>query len=144
MFWVINSIIAGISNAIFQEFGDSYTIYTENVEQGLQEPCFFIVPINPTSRRFLGKRYFRENPFCIQYLTSSDGITEQGLYQTAERLFQCLEGITVTGDLVRGTEVHYEVHDGVLHFFVSYNLFYRETKKEENMAELFEKVLPKE
>lgn len=141
---MINSMIAGISNAIFQEFGEIYTIYTENVEQGLQEPCFFIVPVNPTSRRFWGKRYFKENPFCIQYLTFSERMEERGPYETAERLFRCLEYITVTGDLVRGTEMHYEVHDGVLHFFVSYNLFCREIEKEENMAELIEEVLPKE
>ena len=39
---MINSIIEGISIAINTEFEDVYTIYTESVEQGLKEPCFFI------------------------------------------------------------------------------------------------------
>ena len=39
---MINSIIEGISASLNAEFGDDYTIYTENVEQGLKEPCFFI------------------------------------------------------------------------------------------------------
>lgn len=37
---MINSIIEGISTSLNAEFGDDYTIYTENVEQGLKEPCF--------------------------------------------------------------------------------------------------------
>ena len=64
---MINSIIESISISLNAEFGDEYTTYTESVEQGLNEPCFFVFCINPTDRLFLGKRYFRENQFCLQY-----------------------------------------------------------------------------
>ena len=64
---MINSIIESISISLNAEFGDEYTTYTESVEQGLNEPCFFVFCINPTDRVFLGKRYFRENQFCLQY-----------------------------------------------------------------------------
>ena len=53
---MINSIIRAISVSLNNEFGDNYTIYTETVEQGLKEPCFFISCINPTNNLFLGKR----------------------------------------------------------------------------------------
>ena len=53
---MINSIIEGISIAINTEFGERYTIYTESVEQGLKEPCFFISCLNPTSKVFLGEQ----------------------------------------------------------------------------------------
>ena len=39
---MINSIIEAISIALNAEFGDDYTTYTEEQEQGLKEPCFFI------------------------------------------------------------------------------------------------------
>ena len=39
---MINEIIASISEAILTEFGAGYKISTEPVEQGSQEPCFFI------------------------------------------------------------------------------------------------------
>jgi len=40
-----------------------------------------------------------------------------------------LEYITlINGDLVHGTEMHYEVIDGVLHFFVNYNLFVKKAE----------------
>lgn len=40
---MINSIIESISISLNAEFGDEYTTYTESVEQGLNEPCFFCV-----------------------------------------------------------------------------------------------------
>lgn len=125
---MINSIIESISISLNDEFGDEYTTYTESVEQGLKEPCFFVFCINPTNRIFLGKRYFRTNQFCLQYFPAHRDRAKEECNAVAERLFSCLEYITVTGDLVRGTKMKYEVADGVLNFFVNYDMFvYKET-----------------
>ncbi|WP_334295846.1 phage tail terminator family protein, partial [Clostridioides difficile] len=43
---MLNNIIDGISIKLDKSFGESYTIYSEDVEQGINEPCFFIVPLN--------------------------------------------------------------------------------------------------
>lgn len=120
---MINSIIESISISLNAEFGDEYTTYTESVEQGLKEPCFFVSCIHPTNRVFLGKRYFRENGFCIQYFPADKDRTKEECHAAAERLYSCLEYITVTGDLVRGSKMNYEVADGILNFFVNYDLF---------------------
>ena len=120
---MINSIIESISIALNAEFGDDYTIYSESVEQGLKEPCFFVFCLNPTTKLFLGKRYFRENQFCLQYFPADKDRAKEECNAVAERLFSCLEYIIVTGDLVRGTKMKYEVVDGVLNFFVNYDLF---------------------
>lgn len=120
---MINSIIESISISLNAEFGDEYTIYTESVEQGLNEPCFFVFCVNPTSRIFLGKRYFRENQFCLQYFPTDKERAKEECNTVAERLFSCLEHVTVTGDLVRGIKMRYEVVDGVLNFFVNYDMF---------------------
>ncbi|WP_334293833.1 phage tail terminator family protein, partial [Clostridioides difficile] len=45
---MLNNIIDGISVKLDKSFGESYTIYSEDVEQGINEPCFFIVPLNPS------------------------------------------------------------------------------------------------
>ena len=37
-----NDIIDGVSIKLNELFGEKYTIYTNNVKQGLQFPCFFI------------------------------------------------------------------------------------------------------
>lgn len=120
---MINSIIESISVAINAEFGDRYKIHREAKRQGLTEPCFFIQCLNPTEKLFFWKRYFRRNQFCIQYFSENKFNRNQECHAVAERLFSCLEWLDVGGDPVMGTEMKYEVDDGILHFFVNYDLF---------------------
>jgi hypothetical protein len=130
---MINKIIDGISVAINSEFGDPYEIYTEFIKQGLNEPCFSILCLNPTRKQVLGKRYFRKNMFCIHYFPSSDE-KQSECHAVTERLMDVLEIITVDGDLCRGTEMHGEVVDGVLSFFVNYDMYvYKEKAAEPSM-----------
>lgn len=119
---MINAIIESLSITLNAEFGDRYKNYREEKKQGLEEPCFFIQCLNPTQKLFLGKKYFRNNLFCIQYFPETEHTTEE-CFEIGERLFECLEYLTVNGDSVRGTKMHYEVVDGILHFFVNYDMF---------------------
>lgn len=140
----INSIIEAVAAALKEKFGDKYTVYAEEVKQGLNEPCFFISCINPSDRQLLGNanrhflatRYFRENRFCIQYFPAdpNNGRTES--YDAAEELFGCLEEITVEGSPLRGTKMDFEYTDGILSFFVSYNFFVYKTREPVLMGEL--------
>ena len=134
---MINEIIDGISIAINAEFGDNHEIYTESMGQGLKEPCFSIICLNPIVEQFLGKRYFRANQFCIHYFPASKE-RQFECNEVIEKLYGVLEYITVAGDIIRGTDMHCEVVDGVLSFFVNYDMFvYSNTVKEESM-ETFE------
>lgn len=122
---MINKIIDGISAALDAEFNttaDGYEIYTENIKQGLSEPCFSIVCLNPRMEQFLGKRYFKQNQFCIHYFPKADEKNYESL-MVIERLFDCLELITVNGDLCRGTGMNVEMADGVVSFMVNYDMF---------------------
>lgn len=139
----INSIIESISISLNAEFGDDYVIYAEAVEQGLKEPCFFVSCLNPTNRLFLGRRYFRENQFCIQYFPANKDRIKEECNAAAERLFSCLEWITVAGDLTRGTKMRYEIADGVLSFFVNYDLFVYKTAENTPMEEISKTVAVK-
>lgn len=129
---MINSIIEAISVSLDAEFG--YETHMEEIKQGLTEPCFFISCLNPTTELFLGKRYFRTNQFCIQYFPQSHEDKQRECNDIAERLIWSLEYIDLDGNLTRGTEMKYEVVDGVLNFFVNYNCFiYRMEKTEAEM-----------
>ena len=137
---MINRIIDGISVAINTEFDDTYEIYTENIEQGLKEPCFSILCLNPTVEQFFGKRYFRTNQFCIHYFPTSNEKQSECL-AVADKLFDCLEVITVDGGLIRGTSLHSEISDDVLSFFVNYDLFtYKHEEAEDYMETLDHKT----
>lgn len=137
---MINSIIESISISLNAEFGDEYTTYTESVEQGLNEPCFFVFCINPTNRVFLGKRYFRENQFCIQYFPANKKRVREECNAVAERLFSCLEYLTANGDSVRGTKMKSEMVDGVLNFFVNYDMFVYKAAASDAMEDLSQEV----
>lgn len=132
---MINSIIRAISIALNAEFGSGYTIYAEDVEQGLKEPCFFISCISHSHKLYLGKRYFRENQFCIQYFPPSGQQGAEECHETAERLEACLEYLEVSGGLIRGTAMHYEISDGILHFFVNYDCFVRSAAEQQDAME---------
>ena len=134
---MINKIIDGITIAINAEFGDDHEIYTENIEQGLKEPCFSILCLNPTIEHFLGRRYFRTNQFCVHYFPSSDDKRFE-CNEVMERLSDCLETITVGGDLIRGSSIHSEFSEGVLHFFVNYDMFVYKPKEDEPQMEILE------
>ena len=125
---MVNDLIDAISIKLNQVFGDGKRIYSETVKQGLQEPCFFIAVLNPLQTQMIGNRYFRQYPFDIYYFPAVQDNNNE-LQEMASNLFDALEYITLTnGDLVRGTEMHYEVIDGVLHFFVDYNMFIKKVK----------------
>ncbi|WP_201759585.1 MULTISPECIES: DUF6838 family protein [Clostridia] len=133
---MIEQIINGILAAISEEFGEEYTLYTESVKQGMKEPCFFVLCISPGTKLFRGRRYYHENQFAIQFLTDAEEPRTE-CAAVAERLFSCLELITVDGNLMRGTDMNAEIPDDVLTFTVSYNYFSYVANTEATM-EVFE------
>lgn len=118
---MINSIIAGISTALYDEFGERYEIFNDEIKQDLKEPCFFITCLNPTHKLFFDKRYFRTNNFCIQYFPETN--TQRECLDVVESMIECLEIIIIADVQIRGTKMKYEVVNGVLNFFVNYDCF---------------------
>ena len=142
---MLNKIITGISQALDAEFNsenEEYTIYTEDVEQSLDEPCFFIFSLNPSSKQLVGNRYERKYPFDIHFFPDTelvDGIStiNNQINEVTERLFTALEYITVDNSLVRGTSMNVEIVDSVLHFFINFNMIVKkETDPIETMGSL--------
>jgi hypothetical protein len=119
---VIQSIIDGVVAALLDAFPD-VTVYDEQVKQGLKEPCFIVQIVNPTNEQFLGNRYFRTNLFSVQYIPKSTTDAKAECNRVTDVLFQALEYITVGGDLQRGEKMRGEYFDGVLTFFVNFNMF---------------------
>lgn len=134
---MINNIISGICAKIYETFGAGFEIYKEDVKQGLNEPCFFVSLIKPEQSLFLGKRYFKTNPFCVQFFPVADEKAKSACYDVGEKLFNALEYIQVGGDLCRGDEMSVSINDGILSFFVNYDMFvHKEVVKADLMAEI--------
>ncbi len=123
VYGMINLLTESISRALQMEFGDGYTIYRAEVQQGLQGPCFFIACGNPVIRLLRQDRYLQESQYCIRYVPEPGVDEKEACHETAERLFTCLRWLDCAGVPVMGTGMKYEVSDGILHFSVNYNTF---------------------
>ena len=135
---MVNKVIDAISIAIDEEFNaesTGYEIYTQPVSQGLTEPCFSIVVVNSKIGLFRGNRYFKEHMFCIHYFPATEDVQSE-CFGVQERLQDALELIPMDEDvLIRGTNMHGEMSDGVLSFFVNYNFFVYKQKETETAME---------
>ena len=131
----IQNLMDAIAEALFQEFGSDYEIYTNKVEQGLEEPCFMIRLLNPTKNLHLGRCYKRTNQFSIQYIPSTSEAQEECI-SVMERLFECLENVILHGKPVHGTELHGEIIDGIITFIVNYDGFVLKKEEQNNMEDL--------
>lgn len=118
---MINSIVDGIIAAVKTAY-PSCDVYTEQVEQGFEPPCFFVRPVNPEIKQFLGKRYYRQHLFAVHYFPALEDSRAE-INTVIEKLYLYLEYITADGDPLRGTNMRTEISDDVLVFFVNYDLF---------------------
>ncbi|MCD8090944.1 MAG: hypothetical protein LUD81_10085 [Clostridiales bacterium] len=132
---MVNSIIEGISLALYGEFGEGYTIYKEEVKQGLERPCFFIQCLNPKIERFMGVRYYRQNQFAIQYFPESEDYNEE-IFDVIDRMYTALEFITACGNLIMGKGIETSINEGILTFVINYDMFVAEYKEKPKMEEM--------
>lgn len=132
---MLNDIMDAVTRRLNELFGDDYEIYTDAVEQGLKEPCFFVQFLDPSEKPMIGRRYYRQTDMCIQYLPGGIKQQRREINRVSDILMNGMEYITLQdGSLLRGTGRNHRTEDGVLNFFVSYNMFIlKEEKTEESM-----------
>ena len=138
---VINNVVAGISQKLGEIFGDKYTVYDNEVPQGMTKPCFFINWIDGEETKQIGiekKRYLDILHFDITGFAQNDNRVD--LNDMADKLYG-LEYITIKDNekdvLIRANSLKPKIEDGVLHFFIDFKIFIEkkseETPKMENI-----------
>lgn len=120
---MLNDILIAINNKIFDAFDSDYEIHNNELKQDFKEPCFFVLNITGSNDHVINNRYRRINTFDIHYFPKSKTAATQEMNNVAEILIEQLEYISVAGNLTRGSNMHYEPEDNVLHFFVDYDVF---------------------
>lgn len=135
---MLQGIIDGIVDTIRKEFGGESTIYLETLKQGLQKPCFFILPTETTQNRIRGNRLSYETHFRVIYLPEKeDGLEE--CYAVGERLAFALDLLHLKDGALRGRKQSFAVESGMLHFSVQYTYqFFAVTKDDTEMMEAFQ------
>lgn len=127
-----NRILDGITLALRAAYPEAQ-IESDTIEQGLTAPAFLVLLVSAESAPVIGVRYRRMPRFDILYFPKAG---REECYATADFLCDILEVITLPdGDRIRGTDISFEITDGVLHFLVSYNHFVVRTTEETYMDE---------
>lgn len=129
---LIKDIINGISQKIYGFYEGLYDIYVEDVEQGLEVPCFMINLISSNIRMILKPRYMFESVFDVIYF----GEGYKDCMDRGSELYDILEYITINDkDLIRGTKMNMDIIKNILHFRVRYNLILQNKPDIINMME---------
>lgn len=133
---MVNDIVNGITKAIHAEYGERCKIYTESIEQGFKEPCFFVAVLDGEQTRIVGNRYQKNIPINVHYFPGTKAKNKE-MHEVAEVLYSILERITLLdGTMLNGFQLHSETVEDVLHFFVTYKpiVKYQQEAAEETMA----------
>ena len=119
-------IVKGVCDALNECF--DITIYTEQVEQGLKLPCFFVYCAKLSRERYRGKRYLAKNEICIQYIPSDSTRMNDEISETLEKLYLCTEYIKADNGgekiMLYGSKPRVEKGDGYTEFYINYDMFY--------------------
>lgn len=107
------TLIHGIAESIDHVFKD-YKIYEDEIEQGLDTPCFLISEIDNSLNLVLGNRYQSSHSFDIHYFPKENNVRE--MHQVSDALFGALEYIHTEEGLIMGSNLRSKIQDGVLHF----------------------------
>lgn len=117
---------------------EGYTIYTDAVEQGLSEPCFFVGFLDPSEKPMIGPRYYRSSPMYIQFLPGEMEQPSRELNRVLDILMGQMRVIELkSGRKLNATGKSGRIEDGVLTFFIQFHVFeVYDTPQEESMSEI--------
>lgn len=130
---MVDKIINSISTKLKEVFDDKTLVYTEPVEQDDKTSCFFICCETSACNQVMGKRYSFNYHFDIQYYPLN-GHGE--MHSVAAQLYDVLEYIDCETSKIKGVQMNYKIEQGVLHFYINYNIQIIKTINKTSMDEL--------
>lgn len=133
---MIQSIMNGIIHAIRMKYDETFSIYTESVEQDLQKSCFSIMCLNSTDEAKAGTRHNRTYPCIISYFPASEDKPMQECLSVMDNLYQLLELLETDVKKIRAKEMKAEIEEGILKFQVTYAGFVLAIKEESLMEQV--------
>ena len=113
---IINDIIQGIAKELKTIF-PQINIYDEGIEQGYEEPCFFVVWENDDEKKLVGNRYDFELHFRIIYFQDlKETDANNKIYNVRGKLEGKFYHVEYNKKYFRIIEKHFDRQDKDLHF----------------------------
>lgn len=116
----INDIRIAIQQALDNAY-PNIEIYSENIKQGFEVPCFFVKLISSNQDKQLNNRYKQSLLFDIHYFSDKEEELNKDCLDVADNLYKALEYVVVNGHKYRSLKMNHKVVDGVLHFMMKFN-----------------------
>ena len=131
---MLNEIVNAISLKLSESF-EGIDVHVNELEQGFEEPCFFIDLLDPSEKQIVGNRYLRSYLFDIAYFPKNKSQTE--IFDVLDKMHDVLEYIKLEdGTLMRGLNRNTMEEDNVLHYFVTYEMFIYKVIDSSNNAKM--------
>ncbi len=119
---MINKLIEGISKKLYEVFGN-VKIYVDEIPQNFVTPSFFVKCLTHNDNLMLFDTKRKITKFDILYFPTENNLNkEYEVNNVLAVLVDSLNIIEADGHKVKGLNITTEKVDGVLHFFVDYNI----------------------
>jgi len=129
---VTQDILNGITEKLKSSFGKEVYIIGEGDEK--PKSAFSLQLKKMSQKQMIGNRYYLKQAFEISYNPETYQYDE--LQMIVSSLYEQLEYITVLGgDLIRGTKMTHQISEGMVLFYMNYNLLVKRENEEENLME---------
>lgn len=139
---MVNSILNAVTTQLGKTFGNTYHYYVEDIEQGLEKPCFTVDILIPHQRSRSPVLYDRTMPIIVHYFSDSKTNLKNDCYAMAERIAECLEYLPFKDTKLRGEDISWNIVDGVLQVFITYKFTTTgETKVEDSFESLYSRII---
>ena len=131
-------IVSAIAENIRKEFEDTeiLAIYKDTPVQNITKPCMFINIVTSVQTPEMNKRAHRNYMLDI-IVTGADDNTELYTWFSgiSERLFSCIDRITISNQMVKASRLESSIQDNELHVMATYNfkVVKQETDSTENI-----------
>ena len=135
---MIKDIRYGITSALHAMFGDEYNIYIDSLEQGYENPCFFVDLVDWYSDELIMGREKVHTQFNVTFFPRNEDEPTDECLEMIPKLKSCLRMIAIeNGDLFRGTDMDAKIVDGLVQFYVTYNFETIEKQESDNSMESY-------
>ena len=137
---MVDDFLDAITTQLGKTFGSTYHYYVENVEQGLQKPCFTVDMLMPLERSKSSILYDRTMLIVVHYFGKNQKTIKRDCYSVSERLIDCLEYVPFKNTLIRGEDISWHLIDDVLQLFITYKFTTKTDVPFENSMEDLEET----
>lgn len=119
---MVKEIMHGIGAALYAMFGDEYQVCIDRLEQGFNNPCFFVSLVDWYNDELIMGREKWHTQYNVTYFPENEDAPTDECLEMIPKIKDCLRILELeSGDKMRGIDMDAKIVDGIVQFYVTYN-----------------------